>query len=104
MCEKCNATFKRAKSLKAHIKSVHDKIFDFPCNLCSNKYNSRTAWERHQKSHTGERPYKVGLSKFMYGRIKGAEVNLFTFLFWDEKEKCIDLLTYPLVMAILLSP
>jgi len=61
MCEKCNATFKMVKSLKAHIKSVHDKIFDYPCNLCSNKYNSRTAWERHQKSHTGERPYKCDI-------------------------------------------
>lgn len=54
-------------------KSV--KLF-FQCSHCGNKYTRRTDYEKHGRSHTGEKPYECTLCKKKFIRKSNLDKHL----------------------------
>lgn len=59
-CPHCHRGYKRASSLKEHIKYRHQKLQErFGCSLCSEVFASRAQLERHSSAHKPS-PEQVG--------------------------------------------
>ena len=57
--EDCEKTFKTPGDLRTHLKR-HDgafRIYKFQCSHCDKKFQSSTAMKKHERLHTGEKPY-----------------------------------------------
>ena len=53
-CDKCDATFSRKYNLTRHQTTVHDKIKNFECSYCGNKYLTKNHLDKHIKQkHAG---------------------------------------------------
>ena len=55
-CRECSFTSGKRSDLKLHILALLPKQYD--CRLCSNIFDSRLAFELHQKSHNEEKNFK----------------------------------------------
>lgn len=44
-CTKCDRFFANSKSLKSHVKTVHEKIRPFICNICGHKSSRKAMLE-----------------------------------------------------------
>lgn len=69
-CEHCERFFASSKSLKKHIKDVHDKFKPFICNICGHKSARKEMLESHHRQHTGHKPYRCN-----YCTYKAADRN-----------------------------
>lgn len=61
-CKYCPKLFFYAHTLDIHTKRVHEKTlpsrnFKYLCNLCGRGVASQAELERHNLTHTGEKPY-----------------------------------------------
>ena len=61
MCDKCDASFKSKERLKIHIRGKHEGVFKFHCTICPAKYNIKSEFEAHFRSHTGEKPFNCSI-------------------------------------------
>lgn len=60
-CSQCRRSFTRKCDLRMHIKRIHMKNElkeKFTCGFCSKVFNFYWYMKRHERVHTGERPYK----------------------------------------------
>ncbi|KAH1002781.1 hypothetical protein HUJ04_008837 [Dendroctonus ponderosae] len=66
-CDKCNQFFANSKSLKCHIKTVHEKIKPFICNICGHKSSRKAMLELHMRQHTASKPFKCDYCNYRTG-------------------------------------
>ena len=57
-CEHCSKCFRTASDLWKHKKSKHSKTKEYKCSICCKAFALRTALNKHQTVHTGERNYE----------------------------------------------
>merc|ERR550534_3625725 len=57
-CDLCDVVSFTKHQLAAHKRNVHEKRKDFQCRYCIRKFPSLNGREVHERSHTGEQPYK----------------------------------------------
>lgn len=63
-CEICHHTFANSKTLSKHIKTVHNKIKPFICNICGYKSARKNTWVIHMRQHNGAKPYSCKFCQF----------------------------------------
>ncbi|XP_048003692.1 zinc finger protein 596-like [Leguminivora glycinivorella] len=65
-CSLCPKTFLNLQNLKIHIRSVHVRERNFPCNACEMRFFTKFDQKRHEKTHLDEKTYVCGIcdSKF----------------------------------------
>lgn len=56
VCSVCEKTFKRRKILRRH-ERFHTGEKPYPCSVCSKTFALRKSLRRHMRFHTGERPH-----------------------------------------------
>lgn len=66
-CTKCDRFFANSKSLKSHVKTVHEKIRPFICNICGHKSSRKAMLELHMRQHTASKPHKCDHCPFRTG-------------------------------------
>lgn len=66
-CEQCERFFANSKSLKKHIKFVHDKFKPFICNICGYQSSRKEILQSHHRQHTGDKPYHCNYCEFKTG-------------------------------------
>jgi len=57
-CNFCSAAFTTAQNLKGHIKSVHEGVKPYSCQICDRAFAYKDTLEAHMPTHTGEAAYK----------------------------------------------
>ncbi|KAL1517782.1 hypothetical protein ABEB36_001505 [Hypothenemus hampei] len=66
-CDKCQRFFSNSKSLKIHIKTVHEHFKPFICNICGHKSSRKAMLELHIRQHTASKPHKCNYCQFKTG-------------------------------------
>ena len=56
-CELCGDVYKSQQTLKAHIRQVHEKERNFPCNECGKSFFTKIKMEQHAKIHSGQKDH-----------------------------------------------
>ena len=57
ICPSCEKTFKTKKTLKAHIKTVHERKNVFFCVECGENFSRSDYLDAHMRGHKGEKPF-----------------------------------------------
>ena len=60
--EQCNFKTHSLPNLKSHTKFVHDKVKNFSCNLCDQKFIDKRAVTKHLKTKHGVVRWTLGSS------------------------------------------
>ncbi|KAI5695238.1 hypothetical protein M8J75_013112 [Diaphorina citri] len=71
-CSQCRRVFTRKCDLRMHIKRIHMKSEleeRFVCGFCSKVFNFYWYMKRHERIHTGERPYKCKLCSVAFNHM-----------------------------------
>lgn len=66
-CEFCDRYFANSKSLKKHIKFVHDKFKPFICNICGHQTARKEMLQLHHRQHTGDKPFQCSYCEYKTG-------------------------------------
>ncbi|CRK99491.1 CLUMA_CG012810, isoform A [Clunio marinus] len=59
ICSICTLSFKSAKTLSKHIKSVHHKLKSFMCTICSKNFSRKAALDIHLRQHSSDESAKI---------------------------------------------
>ena len=57
ICPNCEKSFKTKKTLKAHIKNVHERKNVYSCGECGENFSRSDYLTSHMRSHRGEKPF-----------------------------------------------
>ncbi|KAJ4435191.1 hypothetical protein ANN_23767 [Periplaneta americana] len=55
-CHVCGKQFRVQALLSRHVREVHDRIKNHPCDICGRRFANSNARNDHRRTHTGERP------------------------------------------------
>ncbi|ESO07818.1 hypothetical protein HELRODRAFT_147388, partial [Helobdella robusta] len=58
---------------KTHCGQMHQRV---PCPYCGCTYTQKASMERHQRQHTGERPYVCPLCPRAYTRKENLHMHM----------------------------
>ena len=56
-CKFCGILIRKPKDMIAHIGSVHDKVEDFSCDVCSKSFATKQELDVHKLQHSGVKPH-----------------------------------------------
>jgi len=73
VCDVCRARFGGSSELCDHCAAVHHRI---PCPYCGRSFSQKASMERHQRQHTGERPYQCTLCDSSYTRKENLQTHM----------------------------
>jgi len=73
VCDICRARFTGSSELCDHCAAVHHRI---PCPYCGRSFSQKASMERHQRQHTGERPYQCTLCEASYTRKENLQTHM----------------------------
>ena len=73
VCDVCRARFTGSSELCDHCASVHHRI---PCPYCGRSFSQKASMERHQRQHTGERPFQCTLCDSSYTRKENLQTHM----------------------------
>lgn len=77
-CEKCNLEFGTHDEFKEHVSMVHVTNGDYPCDVCSRKFTSKTSLFHHKKSHSdNEKPFKCEYCNWRFRNRGHLSVHLY---------------------------
>lgn len=77
-CEHCEKTFFTKIILKHHVEECHTGEFRFCCSYCGKSFRRNCKMLSHERTHTGEKPYKCEVSeKVMKQYIKQRNSQIF---------------------------
>lgn len=62
-CNKCDRIFRTKYLVKSHELLIHVKGREFCCSFCGEKFTSKGAIVRHERQHTGEKPFHCDVRK-----------------------------------------
>ena len=68
LCELCNIKFDSKGSLIEHDKTVHKREGQNTCLFCGKHFSYPSDLKRHERKHTGFRPYKCSICEKTYPR------------------------------------
>jgi KRAB domain-containing zinc finger protein len=68
-CDQCDASFAKENVLIRHTKSVHEGISSkYQCGLCDYGTDIKTNFADHNRTHTGEKPFKCEQCQKEFGQ------------------------------------
>jgi len=73
VCDVCRARFTGSSELCDHCAAVHHRI---PCPYCGRSFSQKASMERHQRQHTGERPYQCTMCNSSYTRKENLQTHM----------------------------
>jgi len=73
VCDVCRARFSGSSELCDHCTSAHHRI---PCPYCGRSFSQKASMERHQRQHTGERPFQCTLCNSSYTRKENLQTHM----------------------------
>ena len=73
VCDVCRTRFASSSELCDHCTSAHHRI---PCPYCGRSFSQKASMERHQRQHTGERPYQCTLCDSSYTRKENLQTHM----------------------------
>jgi len=73
VCDVCRSRFAESSELCDHCAAVHHRI---PCPYCGRSFSQKASMERHQRQHTGERPYQCTLCVASYTRKENLQTHM----------------------------
>ena len=75
-CEVCNKTFYTKKRLRDHVFDSHGKRLE--CQICNASFARASALELHERTHTGEAPFKCDVCSFRFSSAASLKAHLRT--------------------------
>ena len=75
-CESCGKLFSRKGDLKQHVRFVHEKIKQFSCPYCHNRFHTNASLTRHLATQSGVKNYKCSHCDYAVVRQKHLTVHI----------------------------
>lgn len=76
VCYICNKVFTRNNKLMMHIRRVHLKEKNVPCEYCGVLFFDTNELKKHRVTHSSERSFQCGLCQKIFRRKKGLLMHL----------------------------
>lgn len=73
VCEVCRETVQGTSAFRDHCDTIHRRV---PCPYCGGTFTQKASMERHQRQHTGERPFRCQFCEHTYTRKENLQTHM----------------------------